>query len=219
MSIAFAAQLQPGWQYLPVGLGSGYLVSGGSYVTLVAPFLNDDGSQHFAVIIEKLEGACLRCSGDTTQPEEVTFTLEGALVHFTVLSLWSTNQTDAFVQLPNITVVNGTFTVLIEPDTIFTVGSTFNQSKGVADLPIPPLTPFPFPYEDNFDNYTVDNQAHYFADDGGCFLIANAPEGPDASSRGLVLQQFVINQAGVNAWVPDTQPITMLGNPNWTDYT
>ena len=72
---------------------------------------------------------------------------------------------------------------------------------------------------DNFDNYTLDNYAHYFSDDGGCFLVAPAPPGVDQQLRGQVLQQFVINQAGVNEWVPDTQPISIIGNNNWTDYT
>ena len=136
-----------------------------------------------------------------------------------MLTFWSTNETYQFVQLDNITVIGGQFEVTIEPDTIYTISSAFwNQSKGEFDVPIPADQPFPFPYSDNFNNYTVDAQAKYFADDGGCFLIAEAPEGPDQSSRGLVLQQFVINQAGVNEWVPDTPPITMLGSPNWTDY-
>jgi len=42
------------------------------------------------------------------------------------------------------------------------------------------------------------------ATNGGSFLIAQ-----EGSNK--VLRQFVINQAGVNAWVADTEPITLLG--------
>ena len=34
----------------------------------------------------------------------------------------------------------------------------------------------------------------------------------------MVLQQFVINLAGVNEWMSDTPPITVIGDPTWTDY-
>ena len=57
-----------GWKYLAVGAGSGMLAGGGSYVTLVSP----DG-RHFSLIVEKLEGRCLRCAGQTTTTETISF--------------------------------------------------------------------------------------------------------------------------------------------------
>lgn len=65
--------MQVGWQYLNVsGGGSGYLANGGSYVTLVSP----TDARDFTLVIEKLQGACLRCSGQTTSAELVTVQLQ-----------------------------------------------------------------------------------------------------------------------------------------------
>ena len=49
---------QVGWKYLAVGKGSGMLSAGGSYVSYVSA-----DNQHFTLVVEKLEGRCLRCAG------------------------------------------------------------------------------------------------------------------------------------------------------------
>ena len=46
---------EPGWTYLPVGSGSGLLVSGGSYVTLV------DGLGNVTIVVEKMAWAHSQC--------------------------------------------------------------------------------------------------------------------------------------------------------------
>ena len=68
--------VQLGWKNLAPGHGSGMLstASGGSYTTLVSPDL-----KHFTVVIEKLEGRCLRCAGQVTNDKAVTITLSGGL--------------------------------------------------------------------------------------------------------------------------------------------
>jgi galactosylceramidase len=167
------------------------------------------GLYEFSIIVEKLEGACLRCAGQSTEPEVVILQLAGGLENYQYLSFWSTNETHQFIQQPDLVVsTSGQVSFEAQPDSIYTISSLIGQSKGSFDMPIPPSAPFPFPYADDFDSYSVDAEAAYFADDGGSFLIAAAPAGED--ERGMVLQQFVINQAGVNAWVPDTPPITVL---------
>ena len=204
----------PGWRYLVAthNGGSGYLAHGGSYVTMISPQPNaTTGLYDFSIVVEKLEGACLRCAGESTQPETVVFQLSGGLENHASLTFWSTNETDQFIHLSDLVVDSqGQVSFEAQPDTIYTISSLTGQSKGSFALPIPPSAPFPFPYADNFNNYTIDAEAAYFADDGGSFLIAPAPPGEDSPQRGMVLQQFVINQAGVNAWVPDTPPITIL---------
>lgn len=45
----------PGWNYLPVGSGSGLLTAGGSYVTLV------DGKGGYTTVIEKMSWAHSQC--------------------------------------------------------------------------------------------------------------------------------------------------------------
>ena len=127
------------------GGGSGYLSLGGSYVSLVTD-PDVDGSQQLTIIVEKLEGACLRCSGQTTQPETVVFELVGALANYTTLSFWSTNETDQFIQLANLTVVDGIVSFVAQPDTVYTLSSLTGQQHGGFDLPIPQPGDFPFPY-------------------------------------------------------------------------
>ena len=56
--IANTHSCQVGWKYLAVGKGSGMLSAGGSYVSYVST-----DNQHFTLVVEKLEGRCLRCRG------------------------------------------------------------------------------------------------------------------------------------------------------------
>lgn len=203
--------VQPGWTMLHArpGRGASALPHGGSYVTFVDP-----SKDNVTIVVEKLEGDCLRCAGGATQAETVTFTLAGGLEKHRRLQLWSTNSTHQFVQHPDVTVgADNTVRLAVERDTVYTLSSWFNgQSKGSAT--IPPQGAFPKPYADNFDRYRVDDLARFMADDGGSFQTALSPDGN--TSRGGVLKQWVRNENGVNRWGHNTDPITYLGSPNWT---
>ena len=72
--------------------------------------------------------------------------LIGSLAQYTTLSFWATNETNQFVQLPNITVDNGMISFVAEPDTIYTITSLTGQQHGGFDVPIPQPGDFPFPY-------------------------------------------------------------------------
>lgn len=171
--------VEVGWKYVAVGAGSGMLADlpsgggGGSYTTLVSP-----DSKHFTVVIEKLEGRCLRCAGQTTHDEEVAVTLSGGLEDASSkLQVWSTNETHHFVFLGNITAVAGKFSVHVGRDSIVTVSNWFNgQAKAVLQTDIPDNTPFPTSHADDFETYAVDQGARFFADNGGSFQAARAPE-------------------------------------------
>lgn len=201
---------QPGWSMLLVqGGGSGTLAGGGSYVTYVAP----DGN--FTVVVEKLQGACLRCAGETAVAEELTLTLAGGLERFRRLQLWSTNDSSEFVRWPDVQLsANNQVKLAVQPDNIYTLSSWYNgQSKG--SVTIPPSAPFALPYADNFDSYASDGLARFFADDGGSFQVANSPD--NNVTRGRVYKQWVPVEAGVNGWGQDTDPVSYIGNPEWTD--
>ena len=82
-----------------------------------------------SVVLEKLEGRCLRCAGQITTSEEVTLTLSGGLekMHTGVLQLWRTNLTNRFISEGNVTVnQDNTVTVEVGKDSIVTVSSWFN---------------------------------------------------------------------------------------------
>lgn len=196
---------EPGWKYL-AGEGVGMLANGGSWVGMVSP----DG-QEVTLTVEKLEGRCLRCAGQTTETETVQFKLSGGLERHTVLQVWTTDKQDQFIQQSNISAsADGTFSYSIQKDSIVTFSSWFNgQHKAVVDIPV--AAPFPKELSDNFESYEVDAEARFFADNGGSFTVV------DDGAVGKVLKQWVRQENGVNRWVNNVNPVTLLGNASWQD--
>eukprot|EP00045_Choanoeca_perplexa_P014026 m.162775 g.162775 ORF g.162775 m.162775 type:complete len:791 (-) comp16539_c0_seq8:740-3112(-) len=200
---------QVGWT-MHTGM-NGTLTNGGTYVAYTDP-----DKIYLTVVLEKLEGDCLRCAGRVAQDETVTLRLTDAQFQKdgTVFQMWSTTETDPFVYQGNVTVSNGAIAVPVKADSVVTVSTWFNgQAMGSAT--IPPTQPFPKPYQDDFESYPVDGLAKYMADDGGSFQIAKSPDSDP--SRGMVLKQWVLQENGVNRWGHNTPPVTYLGDMNWTD--
>jgi len=184
---------QPGWQYIDKACG--YLAGKGSYVTLKAPASND-----YSVVVETI---------DATEPQEVVFQISGGL-STGVLHLWQSNAAKSFEKLGDITPQNGSFVVIFEPDSIYSLTTTTGQGKGAATPP--QASPFPFPYSDNFEGTAVGKTPKYFADQNGAFEVA-----PCTGRQGQCLRQ-VIRQHPI-AWgdiSPD--PFTFLGSADWSDY-
>ena len=174
------------------------LPNGGSFVTMVSSDGKNDGEvPEVTIVVEKLEGRCLRCAGQNTTTETVTFQLTGPLTAHKVLQVWQTNETAHFINLGNITVgSDSSFSVTVPRDSIVTVSSWFNgQSKGVVTIPTP--SAFPLTLSDNFDSYKVDAEPRYFADNGGSFQVAADPSSADGN---MVLKQWVEFENGVNRW-------------------
>lgn len=189
---------EPGWRFLTVPSGgSGRLPGGGSYVTLVPPT-----GVGVTVILETLEGACLRCGGELPSPPTLyTFQLVGGQLPGpgTVLNVWSTNSTAYFVEQPGVTVrADGTFDVLLPTDAMVTV-STMQGFHGAHPTP-PPSAPFPTTYADDFNSYAEDAMAHYWADAFGSWAV-----------RGGALTQVVPANPFPNSWGHDTDPVTIIG--------
>ena len=191
----------PGWVYLASqgnlttaksGFGSGYLTGGGSYVTLVPPTTSpsstlgkntvaEAGGGDFTIVIEKLEGDCLRCKGEATTNETLEFQLSGGLggypdaeVKVESLHFFCTNSTTPFLLLPDVKVnSDGSFSVPVYSDSICTVSTTIGAKRGSHPNP-PPSKPFPYTYSTDFSDYNIiSKQALYFTDQGGSFIIFN----------------------------------------------
>lgn len=208
MQAHFTQFTQPGWRFLSVASGgSGYLPGGGAYATLVpAGSLSD-----VTIILESLQGDCLRCKGGKTQGQSVTFQLTGGLPGpGTTLRVWATNSTSNFMQLAPVTVgSDGSVTVYLPPDSIMTLTTITTGAKGsFPSVPIPPSKPFPLPYTDSFSGYAEDALARYFSDQAGSFAV-----------RGGALHQVVAADPGPNAWVGDNDPISLIGDAGWSDIT
>jgi hypothetical protein len=193
----------PGWQYLDRACGLFQDGSGpvtGSYVALKSPNQSD-----YSIIAETTEA---------TVPTPVTFTVTGGLSIGTV-HVWRTNATDFFIQQADITPdSNGSFTITLDPESVYSLTTTTGQNKGSAAAANPPPADFPFPYNEDFQGYSIGQTARYLSDQGGSFEIAAASVG-----QGNVLRQMD-NQRGIEWYVycltPD--PYTYLGSADWADY-
>jgi hypothetical protein len=208
---------KPGWQYLVVGEGSGLLAGGGSFVTLT-------NTSDFAIIIEKMawdHSQCIRpgLSEYDAVSEEVTFTLTAEWASITTLYVWQTvfgwqgnQQTNSsfFQQLAPITVVNGSFTITVNPDELYTITTITTSTK--ADIPTPPASqPFPSPYSDDFESYNISSEAAFFADQAGSFEIVLATN----TTHGKVMRQAVPSVP--ICWSGDFAPFTIIGDTQWSD--
>jgi galactosylceramidase len=202
----------PGFNYLKNDYGSGHLDKGGSYVTLVNPNNKTD----FSIIIQTMthdHSVCIRppLPKYTVEPQEATFQLKGSFAGVTELECWISNTTaENYFQKCStpVKIVNGSFTVNINVDSMITLTTRKTGEKG--NYPIPPSKPFPLPYKDNFDSYKVNSEASYFADQTGVYEIAVAGD----TSHGNVMRQMVPTRP-ITWCVDAAETISIIGNKDW----
>lgn len=136
--------VEPGWHFLG-GEGNGLLPGGGSWTVMVPSpnssrpralslpnLVGDAGEGDFTLVLEKLEGDCLRCKVPATTGEVVSFALTGPLKATTSLSMWLTNGTVSFVKMADVAVAGGSFHVEVPRDTMITLSTTRGQAKGTT---------------------------------------------------------------------------------------
>jgi hypothetical protein len=186
---------KPGWVYLDTACG--LLDDEGSFVTLRKP----DSSGHYSIIIETV---------DATKPQTVTFNLTSDL-STGKLHVWRTNKDSCFAQLPDIQPAVSSFTIVLDPRSIYSLTTTSGQQKGSAPTPAPLPADFPLPYEDDFESYTLAKQPKYFSDQAGSFEVAARTDG-----KGKCLRQL-ITQKGIE-WAINPFPETFIGNIHSPDY-
>ena len=190
-------------------------------MTMLSP-KNKPGARDVTIVLESLQGECNHgwglCAGVHTSAQDLSFQLRGTEISDSIsqLHLWHSNQrVQKFEYLGSVPVKGGLFSLgrTMQPDSIYTLSTTIGQKKGSFSSPPPPSRPFPFPYKDDFQSYPIGGLAKYFSDQGGYFKI-----GFDGSSTNKVLTQVVTRDPGPNAWIPNPDPITVIGSANWTDY-
>jgi len=183
----------PGWNYLEGG-ASTLLAGGGSLVTLVSTNQSD-----YSIIVE---------TSDAAAAQTVTFHLTNGL-STAPITIWETTQSNQFVNVGQITPVNGAFTCTFQPAAIYSLTTTTGQSKGAA-VP-PPPGPFPMPFKDSFESYAPGATPKYFSDQAGTFEVATRNDGQGQSLRQISMQTGI-------RWTSEWQPYSLIGDANWADY-
>eukprot|EP00656_Telonema_subtile_P023201 TRINITY_DN2455_c0_g4_i1.p1 TRINITY_DN2455_c0_g4~~TRINITY_DN2455_c0_g4_i1.p1 ORF type:complete len:1051 (-),score=162.84 TRINITY_DN2455_c0_g4_i1:218-3370(-) len=224
---------QPGWQYL-TGTGSGMLPGGGSWTAMVPPSstraprsggrstVSGAGAADFSLVLEKLEGDCLRCKVGPTTDEVVSFQLAGALLGVETLAMWLTNSSASFERQSDVHVdSSGVFSLLAPRDHMITLTTTTGQTKGQAGtcsgdtICSGTYEPFPFPYNQTYDHDqagAASGMAPYHADNAGAFELRGDPTG-----SGQHLLQASPRYPKATSWVLDYDPITSLGSTDWAN--
>ena len=219
---------QPGWLYLPVGAGSGSLPNGGSYVTLggyADGSATGDAAADYTIIIEKWSSehsSCVRPHLDPypSAPEMITFQLAGPMLgQVIMLNAWYSHfafaagdETVEFEQLAPIVVgADGTFSLNVTVDSIFTLSTITTAAKGVPSAPV--ATPFLFPasWTDDFESYAESSEAAFFADQNGIFEIQYSGD----ENHGLVMQQMIDHKPVT--WGGDIRPHSLIGHRDTFD--
>ena len=185
-----------GWQYLNGACGK--LADGGTLVTLKSP------GKDYSVIAE---------TKNATAVQNVTFKI-GAGLATGKLCVWRSDATEQFVKQPDIRPTNGSFTIALQPKSIYSISTTTGQQKGIfADIPA--ARDFPFPYYETFDEYTSPQRwgylPRYTADIAGVFEIADRPDKPGKCLRQVLGQR-------PQSWAPEWMPYTIIGDQKWSDY-
>ncbi len=186
-----------GWQYLNGACGD--FSDGGTFVTLKSP------GEDYTIIAETRNARAV---------QNVTFNIGVGLATHR-LCVWRSDATEQFARQPDITPANGSFTIALQPKSIYSISTTTGQQKGsFADIPA--LRDFPFPYYETFDEYASPEQwgylPHYTADISSVFEIADRPD-----KTGKCLRQ-VLHQRS-QSWAPEWMPYTISLLPRICGYS
>ena len=246
--------VEPGWHFLSGG-GNGLLPGGGSWTAMVpggggsrisssssSSRQRDQNRQlssgqqrrivgeaiaglDLTLVVEKLEGACLRCKVASTTAETVSFKLAGTLTATKSLSMWLTNGTVSFMHMGEVAVSDGgVFSVHVPRDTMITLSTTTGQAKGQAStctgdtICSGVYKPFPFPFTSDYESGEIGRMAKFHADNAGAFEIRADAADADAGGGGKHLFQASPRFPAGTEWASNFDPITSLGATDWVNY-
>ncbi|XP_054423157.1 galactocerebrosidase isoform X1 [Pteronotus mesoamericanus] len=210
---------QPGWYYLKT---VGHLEKGGSYVALT------DGLGNLTIIVETMSHKHSKCIRPllpyfSVSHQFATFVLQGSFSEIPELQVWYTklgksSERYLFKQLDSLWLLNsnGSFTLELQEDELFTLTTLTTGSKG--SYPPPPKSqPFPSVYEEDFNvDYPFFSEAPNFADQTGVFEYFMNIEDP--GEHRYTLRQ-VLNQRPIT-WAADaSNTISIIGDYKWSNMT
>ncbi|KAM3594242.1 uncharacterized protein V6R79_004709 [Siganus canaliculatus] len=209
---------QPKWKYLQT---VGKLAHGGSYVALT------DGKGNLTVVIETMthdHSVCIRppLLPFNVTSQNATFHLKGSFASINELQVWrsqfnfKTGKPSFFEKLLPLKLVDGSFTLNLAEDEVYTLTTITTGQKG--SYPDPPSSaPFPKVYKDDFDVRSPPfSEAPNFADQTGVFeyYINMTDPGPHVFTLRQVLTERPIT------WATDAdQTISVIGDYQWENLT
>ncbi|XP_041827503.1 galactocerebrosidase isoform X2 [Melanotaenia boesemani] len=205
---------QPGWTYLQT---VGHLEHGGSYVALT------DGKGNLTVVIETMthdHSVCIRppLPPFNVTSQTATFQLKGSFASIQQLQVWRSqfdfrSQKPSFFQeMTPVKLVNGSFTLNLAEDEVYTVTTITTGRKGSHPDP-PPSARFPKVYKDDFDARNPPfSEAPNFADQTGVFeyFMNLTDPGPHVFTFRQVVMERPIT------WAADAdQTMSVIGDYQW----
>lgn len=220
----------PGWLYLRHGRGLGALLGNGSYVSLTTT-----DRQHLTIVIQTLKPDDAPCSYympkfSVADLQSATFTLRGSFSSIQKLYVWYSyldftgNSTVLFQQRSPIMVVDGSFTLRLRANEVYTLTTIADGNSGSHGLP-PNSSPFPVPYVETFENYSVGSEPFNLAQQSGSFEVtsvsrtAAATDDDDDDTQGNKVMTQVVTQPPVDtcptARMP--RPLTLVGDFQWSN--
>jgi galactosylceramidase len=186
---------EPGWRFID---GAGRkLPRGGSVVGFVAP-----NGKDISLVIETTEA-----KGDQTLAIQEAGGLPAPSLH-----VWRTDMMEPFLPQPDLAASNGTWTLALNPNCIYSLTTTTGQRKGSASSP--PPAPFPLPYRETFDGYALHATPRYLSDMGGGFEVVAREDGA-AQAGGQCLRQQV-HRPGID-WAKASYAYSVIGDDRWND--
>ncbi|KPP67000.1 galactocerebrosidase-like, partial [Scleropages formosus] len=162
---------QPGWRYLKT---LGHLEQGGSYVAFT------DGNGNLTIVIETMthdHSQCIRppLPAFNVSAQSATFHLKGSFNALTSLQVWHSKldfkrqNSILFKQLSPMKLSDGTFSLDLDVDEVYTLTTITTGQKGAHPAP-PSSAPFPKIYKDDFNVRNPPfTEAPDFADQTGVF--------------------------------------------------
>jgi len=199
-SMAHTGQFaEPGWRYLDDA--SGYLDSGGSYVTLRSPDTGD-----YSVVIESV---------DAESPQTVSFEIpDDAGLSTAPVQVWRTDlrsdqHADWFTQEATVRPDDGAYRLTVQPGHVYTLTTTAGQGQGKVGT-FGTDRAMKLPYRDDFDATPHGRSPRLLSDFNGAFEAVDCP-----GRRGRCVEQVVTTEPIAWRYTTHTTPLTVLGDPHW----
>eukprot|EP01052_Picozoa_sp_SAG31_P017917 SAG31_NODE_1248_length_9126_cov_5.023928_7_plen_725_part_00 len=137
----------------------------------------------------------------------------------TRLRCWQSVENDLFRELAEVPITRGhEFTLHLLPAALYSC-STYMIGSAPIRPSSPHSSPFPFPYADNFEQYSERSMVRYLTAEGGVFETAETPRG--SLMKGKIVLKQVVKQKPI-PWYSDPLPFATLGDPSpihWQNYS